>query len=121
MCKPIRILVIVLLCLVGSTPYAFASHGHGGFHGGGFGHGGFHGGGFGHHHFIAPHRFGHFHQPHFHGGLFFDVSPLWIAPQPYVEVTPVPAPPWYYCPNPPGYYPAVPACTVPWVPVYPPG
>jgi hypothetical protein len=111
MCKPIRILAMVLLCLVGSTPYVVASPGHGGFHGGSFGH----------HHFIAPHGFGHFHQPHFRGGLFFDVSPLWIAPQPYVEVTPVPAPLWYYCPNPPGYYPMVPACTVPWIPVHPQG
>jgi hypothetical protein len=111
MYKPIRILVMVLLFLVGSTPYVFASPGHGGFHGGGFGH----------HHFVAPHGFEHFHQPHFHGGVFFDVSPLWIAPQPYVEVTPVPTPLWYYCPNPPGYYPTVPACTVPWIPVYPQG
>src|SRR5262249_33061968 len=76
------------------------------------------GGGFGHHPFIAPHRFGHI--DHFHGGIFFDVPPLWVSPAPYVEVTPVPPPVWYYCTNPPGYYPTVPSCTVPWTPVYPP-
>jgi len=48
------------------------------------------------------------------------VPPLWVAPEPYVEVTPVPPPVWYYCTNPPGYYPTVPSCTVPWTPVYPP-
>ena len=29
---------------------------------------------------------------HFHGGIFFDVSPLWIAPAPYIGVTPAPHP-----------------------------
>ena len=58
--------------------------------------------------------------PHFHGGIVFDVSPLWIAPAPYIGVTPAPPPPpapvWYYCTDPPGYYPIVPECTVPWSP-----
>ena len=115
--KTISILCVALLLLIGTVPYADA-FGHGGFHGGGPGHGSFHGGGFGHHPFIAPHRFGHI--DHFHGGIFFDVPPLWVAPEPYVEVTPVPPPVWYYCTNPPGYYPTVPSCTVPWTPVYPP-
>src|SRR5262249_1942474 len=102
-----------LLLLVGSTSYADARSGHGGFRGGGFGH----------HHFIPRHRFGHVHR--FHGGIFFDVSPLWIAPAPYIGITPVPPPPpapvWYYCSDPQGYYPMVPECTVPWTPVAPSG
>ena len=125
--KTISILCVALVCLIGTVPYADAiGHGgphggglgHGSFHGGVFAHGAFHGGGFGHHPFIAPHRFGH--MDHFRSGIFFDVPPLWIAPEPYVEVTPVPPPVWYYCTNPPGYYPTVPSCTVPWTPVYPP-
>ena len=115
--KTMRILCVSLMLLMGTVPYA-AAMGHDGFHGGP-GHGSFHGGGFGHHPFIAPHRFGHI--DHFHGGIFFDVPPLWVAPAPYAEVTPVPPPVWYYCTNPPGYYPTVPACSVPWTPVYPPG
>jgi len=83
----------------------------------GFGHGTFDGGSFGHQPFIAPHRFGHIDR--FRSGIFSDVPPLWVAPEPYVEVTPVPPPVWYYCTNPPGYYPTVPSCTVPWTPVYP--
>jgi hypothetical protein len=127
MCKPIKILLLVLL-LVGSTSYADARSGHGGFHGGR--HGGFRGGGYGHRHFVPGHRFGHSHgfHSHFHGGVFFDVSPFWIAPAPYtpyIGVTPAPPPPpapvWYYCTDPPGYYPIVPECMVPWTPVAPPG
>src|SRR5438477_6777792 len=42
-----------------------------------------------------------FRSPHFHGGIFFDVPPLWVAPEPYIGVTPAPPPPpapvWYYC------------------------
>ena len=68
---------------------------------------------------------GHRFHSHFHGGIFFDVSPLWIAPAPYIGVTPAPPPPpapvWYYCTDPPGYYPIVPECTVPWLPVAPSG
>ena len=81
----------------------------------------------GHRHFVPRHKFGHVHRfyPHFHGGIFFDVSPLWIAPAPYIGVTPAPPPPpapvWYYCTDPPGYYPIVPECTVPWIPVAPSG
>jgi len=128
--KTIRILCVALVLLIGTVPYADAigpdgSHGrgmgHSSFHSGGFRHGAFPRGGFGHHPFIAPHRFGHI--DHFHGGIFFDVPPLWVVPAPttpYVEVTPVPPPVWYYCTNPPGYYPTVPSCTVPWTPVYPP-
>jgi hypothetical protein len=37
---------------------------------------------------IASHRFGHIDR--FRGGIFFDVPPLWVTPEPYVEVTPVP-------------------------------
>jgi hypothetical protein len=107
MSKTISILCVALLLLIGTVPYADASE-----------HGGLHGGGFEHHPFMAPHRFGYIDR--FHSGIFFDVPPLWVAPEPYVEVTPVPPPVWYYCPNPPGYYPAVPSCTVPWTPVYPP-
>jgi hypothetical protein len=143
MYKPITTLLLVLLLLVGSTSYADARSGRSGFHGGrhdgfhGRGHGGFHGRrhdgrhdgfhgrGFGHRHFIPHHRFGHIHRshPHFHGGVFFDVSPLWVTPAPYIGITPAPPPPpvWYYCTDPPGYYPTVPACTVPWIPVAPSG
>src|SRR5262245_32312995 len=124
--KIISLLCVALMLSIGTVPYAEAiGHngfhgglGHGSFHGGGFGHGAFHGVGFGHHPFIAPHRFGHI--DHFRGGIFFDVPPLWVVPEPYVEVTPGPPPVWYYCTNPPGYYPAVPSCSVPWTPVYPP-
>jgi hypothetical protein len=100
--KIISILCMALVLLIGTVPYADAighggSHGgglgHGSFHSGGFAHEAFHGGGFGHHPFIAPHRFGHI--DHFRGGIFFNVPPLWVAPEPYVEVTPVPPPvPW---------------------------
>jgi hypothetical protein len=123
--QPIKILLFVMLLLVGSISYADARSGHGGFHGGR--QGGFRGGSFGHQHFIPGHRFGHIHRfyPYAHGGLFFDVSPLWIAPVPYIGVTPAPPPPpaplWYYCTDPPGYYPTVPECMVPWTPVAPSG
>jgi hypothetical protein len=117
----IRMLVMVLFLVLAPAPGAFARGGpggvHGGFHGGDFGrgggwrHGGFHEG---------FHRgFGHFHHPHFHSGIFFEVPPLWVVPAPYIGVTPAPPPVWYYCSNPPGYYPTVPSCTVPWTPVYP--
>jgi hypothetical protein len=135
--KPSKILLLVLLLLMGSTSYADARSGHrgrhGGFHRGGHGdfhrggHGGFRGGGGRHHHFVPHHKFGHRHHfhSHFHGGIFFDVSPLWIAPAPYIGVTPAPPPPpapvWHYCTDPPGYYPIVPECTVPWIPVAPSG
>jgi hypothetical protein len=120
MCKPIKTLLLVLLLVVGSISYADARSGPGGFRGGL--HGGFRGGSFGHHHFIPHHRFGHIH-PHFQGGIFFDVPPLWVAPAPYIGVMPAPppAPVWYYCTDPPGYYPTVPSCMVPWTPVAPSG
>ena len=35
--------------------------------------------------------------PHFHGGIVFDVSPLWIAPAPYIGVTPAPHPRRHLC------------------------
>jgi hypothetical protein len=117
----IRMLVMVLFLVLAPAPGAFARGGpggvHGGFHGGDFGrgggwrHGGFHEG---------FHRgFGHFHHPHFHGGIFFEVPPLWVVPAPYIGVTPAPPSVWYYCSNPPGYYPTVPSCTMPWTSVYP--
>src|SRR5262249_59159830 len=108
--KTRRILCVALLLLIGTVPYAYA-FGHGGFHGGGLGHGSFHGGNFGHgafhgegfahHPFYTPHRFGHIDR--FHDGILFDGPSVWVTPPPYVEVTPVPPPVWYYCPNPPGY------------------
>jgi hypothetical protein len=126
--KLIKVLLLVLL-LIGSTSYAEARSGpggrHGGFHRGGYN--GFHGGGFGHGHFVPHHRFGHAYRSysHFHGGIFFDASPLWIAPAPYIGVVPAPPPPpapvWYYCTDPPGYYPMVHACNVSWTPVAPSG
>jgi hypothetical protein len=115
--KPIKILLLALLLLVGSIPYADARAGPGGFRGGGFGH----------RPFVPHHGFRHIHRfhSHVHAGIFFDVPPLWVAPAPYVEVTPAPPPPpapvWYYCTDPPGYYPTVPACNVPWIPVAPSG
>jgi hypothetical protein len=129
MYKPIKILLLILVLLIGSTAYVDARPGHGGRHGGFHrgGHGGFRGGGSGHRHFVPHHKFGHKHRvyPYFHGGIFFDVSPLWLAPAPYVDVTPAPPPPpapvWYYCTDPPGYYPTVAECTVPWTPVAPSG
>jgi hypothetical protein len=127
--KPIKILLLVLVLLVGSTAYADARSGHGGRHGGFHRerHSGVRGGGSGHRHFVPRHKFGHVHRfyPHSYGGIFFDVSPLWIAPAPYIGLTPVPPPPpapvWYYCTDPAGYYPIVPECTVPWTPVAPSG
>jgi hypothetical protein len=88
----IRMLVMVLFLVLAPAPGAFARGGpggvHGGFHGGDFGrgggwrHGGFHEG---------FHRgFGHFHHPHFHSGIFFEVPPLWVVPAPYIGVTPAP-------------------------------
>src|SRR5262245_9047657 len=129
MCKSMKILLLVLLLLMGSISYTDARSGHGGRHGG-FprgGHSGFRGGGFGHRHFVPHHKFGHVHRfyPHSHGGIFFDVSPLWLTPAPYIGVTPAPPPPpapvWYYCADPPGYYPAVAECMTPWIPVAPSG
>lgn len=124
MYKGLRMLVMILLFVVGTAPVAFARGGlggsHGGFHGGGFGHGGFSSGGMRH----GGHG-GLFHHPHFHGGIVLEAPPLWIVPEPYIDVTPdigvtpAPTPMWYYCPNPPGYYPTVPACHEPWTPVYP--
>jgi hypothetical protein len=145
MYKGFRMLVMILLFVVGTAPVAFARGGsHGGFHGGDFGHGGFpsggmrHGGGFGHggfsnggmrhggfHDGFHGGHVGLFHHPHFHGGIVLEAPPLWIAPEPYIDVTPdigvtpAPTPMWYYCPNPPGYYPTVPACHELWIPVYP--
>jgi hypothetical protein len=59
-------------------------------------------------------------------GIYFDVSPFWVAPapaivvpQPSIGVTPEPPALWYYCTDPPGYYPTVPACNMPWTPVSP--
>ena len=118
----IRMLMMVLFLVVGTAPVVLAFGGHGGFHGGG--HGGFHGGGFGHHGFPGG-SFGHrgWHHWGYGSGIYFDVPPLWIAPEPsYVApapsigVTPEPPALWYYCTDPPGYYPTVPACRVPWTP-----
>src|SRR5215831_5032413 len=105
MSKGIRMLVMVLLLVVGTAPVALARGGPGGFHEG------FHG--------------GPFHHQHVHGGIVVETPPLWIAPAPYIDVTPevgvtpAPAPLWYYCANPPGYYPTVPTCYEPWTPVDP--
>ena len=118
MSKGIRMLVMVLLLVVGTAPVALARGGPGGFHGGSFGHSGFHDGFHGGH--VGP-----FHHPHFHGGIIVGAPPLWIAPEPSIDVTPeigvtpAPAPLWYYCANPPGYYPMVPTCQEPWIPVNP--
>ena len=112
MSQGLRILVMVLLLAVGTAPVAFARGGpggfQGGFHGGGFGHGGFYGG-----------PLGRFHHPHFPGGIVVEAPPLWIAPEPFIDVTPeigvmpAPTPMWYYCSEPPGYYPTVPVCSAP--------
>jgi hypothetical protein len=122
MSKGIRMLVMILLLVVGTAPVALARGGpggfHGGFHGGGFGHSGFHDGFHGGH--VGP-----FHHPHVHGGIVVEAPPLWIAPEPFIDVTPeigvtpAPTPMWYYCSDPPGYYPTVPVCSEPWTPVYP--
>jgi len=127
--KPVKILLLVLLLLLGGLPDVDARPGHGGRHGGFHkgGHGGFRGGISDHRHFVPRHKFGYVHRfyPRYYGGVFFDVSPLWIAPAPYIGITPAPPPPpapvWYYCSDPPGYYPAVPECMVPWTPVAPSG
>jgi hypothetical protein len=151
--KYIRTLVMVLLLVVGTTPLALARDGHGGSHGGlrggapGGGHRGFHGGrpggdfrhrgfsgrfdrsfrgrDFAHGGFYGR-GFQHFHRPYVGSGIYFDVSPFWVAPapsivvpQPYIAVTPEPPALWYYCTTPPGYYPMVPSCNVPWTPVPP--
>ena len=122
----IRMLMMVLFLVVGTAPVVLAFGGHGGFHGGG--HGGFHGGGFGHHGFPGG-SFGHrgWHHWGYGSGIYFDVPPLWIAPEPYyvapapsIGVTPEPPALWYYCTDPPGYYPTVPTCHVPWT-LYPQG
>jgi len=128
----IRMLMMVLFLVVGTAPVVLAFGGHGGFHGGGHGGfhggfhgGGFHGGGFGHHGFPGG-SFGHrgWHHWGYGSGIYFDVPPLWIAPEPYyvapapsIGVTPEPPALWYYCTDPPGYYPTVPTCHVPWTPV----
>jgi hypothetical protein len=129
MCKHVKILVLIFVLLVGSLSYADARSRHGGRHGGFHkgGHSGFRSGGWGHRHFAPRHKFGHVHRYYapFYGDIFFDVSPLWVAPAPYIGVMPAPPPPpapvWYYCSDPPGYYPAVPECLVPWTPVAPSG
>jgi len=111
----IRMLIVVLFLVVGTAPVVLAFGGHGGFHGGGprgF-HGGFHGGGpgrvpggrFGHHGFPGG-SFGHrgWHHWGYGSGIYFDVSPLWIAPEPSdvapapsIGMTPEPPALWYYC------------------------
>src|SRR5262245_30994633 len=89
--KPITILLFILLLLMVSISNAEALFWQGGRHGGHHrgGHGGFRGGGVRHHHFVPHHKFGHVHRfyPHSHGGIIFDVSPLWIAPAPYIGLT----------------------------------
>src|SRR4029453_7710961 len=103
MSKGIRMLVMVLLLVVGTAPVALARGGpggfHGGFHGGGFGHSGFHDGFHGGH--VGP-----FHHRHWPGGILVETPPLWIPPDPFIDVTPeiglTPAPPpmWSYCSDP---------------------
>jgi hypothetical protein len=115
--KPIMILFVVLLCLIGSAPHACAWGGHGGGRGGGHG-----GHGFGH----GGHRFGHgghgFIGPRLGVSIWPYWSPYWdpygyppvvVAPPPQVYVHPAP-PIWYYCANPSGYYPYVPQCPGGW-------
>jgi hypothetical protein len=111
----IRILMIVLLLVVGIVPVAFARGSPGGFHGGGFGHGGFH---HGFHHGFHGWHGGPFHHPHLHGGIIVETPPLWVAPDPFIGLTPEPPAIWYYCTDPSGYYPTVPTCRVPWT-LYP--
>jgi len=149
----IKMLVMVLLLIVGTAPLALARDGHGGPRGGlrggasGGDHRGFHGGrpggdfrhrgipgrfegafrgrGFAHGGFDGR-GFRHFHRPYVGSGMYFDVSPFWVAPapaivvpQPSIGVTPEPPALWYYCTDPPGYYPTVPSCNGPWTPVPP--
>ena len=111
----IRMLIVVLFLVVGTAPVVLAFGGHGGGHGGRHHGGGHHGGG----HHRGWHHWG------YGSGIYFDVPPLWIAPEPYdvapapsIGVTPEPPALWYYCTDPPGYYPTVPTCNVPWTPVY---
>jgi len=105
----IRMLIMVLFLVVGTAPVVLASGGHGGYHRGGHHQGGHHQGG---HHGGGHHR--GWHHRGYGSGIYYDVSPLWIAPEPsYVAPTL-----WYYCTDPPGYYPTVPTCNVPWTLVY---
>ena len=99
----IRMLIMVLFLVVGTAPVVLAFGGHGGGHGGG-------------HHWGGHHR--GWHHWGYGSGIYFDVSPHYVAPAPYIGVTPEPPAMWYYCTDPPGYYPTVPTCNVPWTLVY---
>jgi hypothetical protein len=68
------------------------------------------------HHWGGHHR--GWHHWGYGSGIYFDVSPHYVAPAPYIGVTPEPPAMWYYCTDPPGYYPTVPTCNVPWTLVY---